>query len=149
MPIEQPQNQSNSQVLAAISRLEESVNQLIQQGVSKIMGAINQSGANLQAGEAALEADVTKLGTALSSAISDLQAEVAADLTAAGVPQSVVDGVTAKLATLDTTVQGLTSTATAADPGPQPTTTAPSTTAPASTAPSSTPPASGSTPSGS
>jgi poly-gamma-glutamate capsule biosynthesis protein CapA/YwtB (metallophosphatase superfamily) len=97
--------------------MEARLTKLIQQAEEKIMGSVNQSAANLQAGEAQIEKDVASLGTAIGSEIADMKAEIAADLAAAGVPSSVVDGVTAKLSTLDTTIQGLTGTVTAADPG--------------------------------
>jgi hypothetical protein len=112
-------NEQTEQVLAALARLEVAVKQ-IDTKLEAFMSTTNQSEANLLAGEAALATDIGKLGTTLSAAITDLQAEVAADLQAAGVPNSVVDGVTAKLAALDTTVQQLTTTTAAADPGAPP-----------------------------
>lgn len=85
------------------------------------MGGINQSAANLEAQETAIESDLSKLGSTLQTAFADLKAEVTSALATAGVPNSVVDGITAKFAAVDSTIQGLTATAAAADPGVQPT----------------------------
>lgn len=90
------------------------------------MGTVNQSAANLQAAEQATEAAVTKLGTAMTTAFTDLQAEIANDLSAAGVPDAQVDAVTAKMTAFQTNVIApLTASATTADPGAQPTPPAP------------------------
>lgn len=84
------------------------------------MSTAANSAAALQAGEALIETDIGKLGTAMSTGFADLKAEVAAKLNAGGVDPTLVDSVTASIAALDTKVQGLTAQATAADPGPQP-----------------------------
>jgi hypothetical protein len=97
--------------------LQHNVLEAIQIATKEIMSTVNTSAANLQAGEAQIETDLAALGTAISSEITDVQAEIATDLQAAGVPQSVVDGVTAKLTAVDTTIKSLTSKVAAADPG--------------------------------
>jgi len=84
------------------------------------MSAVNTSGANLAAAEASLETKIQALGTTLTTALADLRAEVAAALQNAGVPAAQVDAVTAKITALSSTVDGLTSTAAAADPGAPP-----------------------------
>jgi hypothetical protein len=109
----------HEQVLAAFARLEATVVEQLKEMETRIMAGLNTSAANLQAQETAIEGDLTKLGSALTTAFADLKAEVQAALAAAGVPNSVVDGITSKFAAVDTTIQGLTATATAADPGPQ------------------------------
>lgn len=81
------------------------------------MSTVNTSGANLQAREDQIEKDVATLGSTLTTAFADLKATIAADLNAAGVPSDVVDGVTAKLGTLDGVIQQFTAQAVAADPG--------------------------------
>lgn len=86
----------------------------------ELMGtAANTSAANLQAGETTIENKIGALGTAMAKSFADLQAEVAKDLTKAGVPTEVVDAVTAKFAPLGAVIDGLTAQATAADPGDQ------------------------------
>jgi len=89
--------------------------------IDKLMSSTNQSAANLQAGIDAIQADLAKLGTSISSEITDVGAEIAADLAANGVPTAVVDAQTARLANLDTNIQQMLAQTTAADPGAQPT----------------------------
>lgn len=86
------------------------------------MSTTNASGAALQAAEAKLAGDIGLLGTALQTQIADFKAALAAELSAAGVPQSTVDQVTSALGPLDATIQSLTASVAGSDPGPTPTT---------------------------
>ena len=85
-----------------------------------IMSTINTSEANLLAAETSLETKIGTLGSTLTTALADLKSEVAAELLAAGVPNATVDFITAKITALSAVVDGITSQATAADPGAQP-----------------------------
>jgi hypothetical protein len=118
------------QLLEEILRRPDGVEQLqciitilarVESKIDKLMSSTNQSAANLQAGIDAIETDIAKLGPSISSEITDVQAEIAADLAQNGVPSALVDAQTARLADLDTRVQAMLAQTTAADPGAQPT----------------------------
>lgn len=94
-----------------------SIIRAITEAKEEIIMDVKQDAATLQQGEAQIEQDIAGLGTAITKEISDFQAQVQADLQSAGVDPTVVEGVNAKFAALHTTISGLTSTVTAADPG--------------------------------
>jgi len=100
-----------------LAAMEARILKAVQTQGERIMSTVNTSGANLLAAEASLETKIGALGSTLTTAIADLKAEVAAELQAAGVPNATVDAITAKITALGTTVDGLTATAQAADPG--------------------------------
>ncbi len=97
--------------------LEAKIDQLTKQG-EQIMSTQNQSGQALQDAVTKLEQTVADMGTKISTEISDFQAQVTADLAAAGVPSSLVDAVTARVTTLTGNIATITGAVTAADPGP-------------------------------
>ena len=103
--------------LAQFASLSSQIQQNQKETLALIMSTSNTTATNLQAAEAAIEADIAKLGTAISSEITDTKAALQAELSAAGVDPTVVATVTSRLTALDQTVQGLTGQVTAADPG--------------------------------
>jgi hypothetical protein len=85
-----------------------------------IFGRLNALEAEVEkmsAASDALNAALTQLGTDISAEIAAFQAEVTADLAAAGTPDSVIQSFTAKVQALDATVTAATA---AATPAPAP-----------------------------
>lgn len=108
--------------LLGIARRIEQQNVIILERTKQIMSSTNDAAANLQAAEASIETKIAALGTAQAAAFTDLKAVIAADLNKAGVDPAIVQGIADKLNTFGTsTIDTLTSQATAADPGAQPT----------------------------
>lgn len=87
------------------------------------LNALETEVKKMSAASDALSAALTQLGTDISAEIAAFQAKVAAELAAAGTPDSVIQSFTAKVQALDTTITAATAGATPAPaPAPTPTT---------------------------